>query len=57
MDIAVFADIQEAETDEGQLISQGFVGHVVHDCLLTFEKASPRNIILEYVQLMQTYCN
>lgn len=57
IDIAVFASIQEAETDEQQLYSQGFYTNVVHDCLLSYEKAVPQNVIRGYVQLMQTYCN
>ncbi len=57
IDLAVFASIQEAEVDEGQLFAQGFYANVVHDCLLSYEKAVPQNIIRGYVQLMQTYCN
>lgn len=57
LDLAVFATTQEAETDAGQLFSQGFYANVVHGCLLSYEKAVPTSTLSGYVQLMQTYCN
>lgn len=57
IDLAVFATLQEAETDASQLEGQGYYANVVHGCLLSYETAVPKSVIVGYLDLMQLYCN
>ena len=57
IDLAVFATLQEAETDAGQLEGQGYYANVVHGCMLSYETAVPKSVIVGYLDLMQLYCN
>jgi hypothetical protein len=57
IDLAVFATLQEAETDASQLEGQGYYANVVHGCMLSYETAVPKSVIVGYLDLMQLYCN
>ena len=56
LDIATFKSTSEAEVDAQQLSHQNFSSHVVHSCLLSYDKTVSTQVLNEYVHVMQTYC-
>ena len=57
LDLATFKSTSEAEVDAQQLYNQNFASHIVHTCLLSYDKTVSSQVLNEYVHLMQTYCN
>ena len=57
IDLAVFLNVQHAETDASQLEARGYYASVVHDCMLSYEVGVPSSTVVAYLNLMQEYCN